>query len=104
MVFPNVSSRSEILRMVYVSPDSVTASDGRERDIKDGQDIKTAFAGQGSVYGPYFLMRRMNISSVILLRYIKTAALQGYSALKKTDTYSVLSFRDCSLSIRGSPI
>ena len=105
MVFPNVSSRSEILRMVYVSPDSVTASDGRERDIKDRQDIKTAFARQGFVYGPYFneaneyivcysapVYQNGSIAGVLCIEkdgYIFSSIIQGLQFVDSGESYMI---------------
>lgn len=52
--FPEPYTGSKLLRMVYVSEAGTIASDGRQRDIKDREDIRTAFGGETAVYGPYY--------------------------------------------------
>ena len=54
MVFPEVSSQADVLRLVYVSKEGTVASDGRQRDISGRQDIVEAMEGTSAVYGPYF--------------------------------------------------
>lgn len=54
ITFPTVNSDSYIIRMVYVTNEDVTASDGQHMDIKEREDIVKAFSGKTSVYGPYF--------------------------------------------------
>lgn len=52
--FPTVYSKTNYLRMVYVSQDRAVASDGRPREIHTRPDILQAFQGETAVYGPYF--------------------------------------------------
>lgn len=52
--FPAPFSQSTVLRMIYVSEGGAVASDGRQRDIRERQDIAAAFQGEVAVYGPYF--------------------------------------------------
>lgn len=52
--FPQSYTKDGYLRMIYVTRDGSAASDGRKRDIGQRQDIRSAFAGETAVYGPYF--------------------------------------------------
>lgn len=52
--FPQFYHDNEYIRMLYVTAEGTTASDGRERDIQERQDIQTAFKGETAVYGPYY--------------------------------------------------
>ncbi|RHR25853.1 diguanylate cyclase [Clostridium sp. AF19-22AC] len=54
ITFPAVDSNPYIIRMVYVTDENVTASDGRQSDIRERADIVKAFSDEISVYGPYF--------------------------------------------------
>lgn len=54
VVFPEVSSDSDILRMVYVTEDDMIASDSQNHYLRERQDIKEAFCGETVFYGPYF--------------------------------------------------
>lgn len=42
------------LRILYVTENGTEASDGRQRDVRNRQDIRDAFDGETAVYGPYF--------------------------------------------------
>lgn len=52
--FPQLYTEGEYLRMVYVTREKSIASDGRQLDIRDREDICAGFEGQTAVYGPYF--------------------------------------------------
>lgn len=52
--FPEPYTTEGHLRMVYVTEEGTLASDGRERDIREREDIRAAFTGQIAVYGPYY--------------------------------------------------
>lgn len=52
--FPAVDSETDILRMVYVTNEAVTATEGQQPDIRKRADIVNAFSQKTSVYGPYF--------------------------------------------------
>lgn len=52
--FPEVYTEKENLRMVYATREGTVASDGRELDIRNRQDIRAALAGETAVYGPYY--------------------------------------------------
>ncbi|MCD8163755.1 MAG: diguanylate cyclase [Synergistaceae bacterium] len=52
--FHAVSSGRGELRFLYVTKEGTTASDGRRRDVRTRGDIRAAFGGKTSVYGPYF--------------------------------------------------
>lgn len=55
VVFPEeILTESGELRMIYVSDQGTTASDGRQRDIREREDIIAAFGGNTAVYGPYY--------------------------------------------------
>lgn len=54
VIFPQSYTKGSHLRMVYVTQKGTAASDGRQRDISTRQDVRTAFAGETAVYGPYF--------------------------------------------------
>lgn len=47
-------SKADLLRMVYISPARIAASDGQQREIRARQDIVDAFNGKAGIYGPYF--------------------------------------------------
>lgn len=53
-IFPEPYTTEGHLRMVYVTEAGTIASDGRERDIREREDIRTAYTGQIAVYGPYY--------------------------------------------------
>lgn len=52
--FPETHAGTGYLRIVYVTPEATTASDGRQRDVRSRQDIRAALSGEAAVYGPYF--------------------------------------------------
>lgn len=54
VIFPQLQIQDEYLRMVYVTAEGSTASDGRQRDIRERQDILLAYEGEIAIYGPYF--------------------------------------------------
>lgn len=54
VVFPAEIFRQDVLRMVYVTQEGSTSSDGRLRELQDRPDIRSAFQGKEVVYGPYF--------------------------------------------------
>lgn len=54
VIFPQIKIQDEYLRMVYVTEEGSIASDGRQRDIRERQDILAAYAGEIAIYGPYF--------------------------------------------------
>ena len=105
IAFPNKFSRSDVLRMVYVSSDSVSVSDGRKRDIKERDDVKAAFAGTGSIYGPYFneeneyivcysapVYQNGNIVGVLSIEkdgYIFSSIIQGLQFVDSGESYLI---------------
>lgn len=52
--FPAPTADTNLLRMVYITEDEVTASDGRKQDIRGRSDIVKALSGEAGIYGPYF--------------------------------------------------
>lgn len=52
--FPMETAKSDVLRMVYVSDYNSITSDNRKRDIHERPDIKNAYHGNTSIYGPYY--------------------------------------------------
>lgn len=52
--FPDSFFQSGVIRFVYVSETGSEASDGRQRDIRDRQDVANALKGKAAYYGPYF--------------------------------------------------
>lgn len=54
VVFPTAVVGEQELRTLYVTADGTVSSDGRQRDVRDRPDIRKAFHGETTVYGPYF--------------------------------------------------
>lgn len=52
--FPAADDQEDLLRMVYVNETGSFASDGRKLDIREREDIKEAWTGKISIYGPYY--------------------------------------------------
>lgn len=52
--FPQPYTEGGHLRMTYVTDTEIIASDGSQREVRERQDVRAAFAGEISVYGPYF--------------------------------------------------
>lgn len=52
--FPQNLIRPDVLRAVYISESGLTSSDGRKLDIRSRQDVRSAFEGESTFYGPYF--------------------------------------------------
>lgn len=52
--FPAPYAENGHLRMVHVTNTETITSDGRQRIISEREDITSAFAGEVSIYGPYF--------------------------------------------------
>lgn len=54
VVFPETYDQSDVLRMVYTTPDTTVASDNRRRSIAAREDVVKALGGETAVYGPFF--------------------------------------------------
>lgn len=52
--FPPLSAKADILRILYISENGVTASDGSAGDPRGREDILEAYRGNPASYGPYF--------------------------------------------------